>query len=197
MTLEAINEYLKLGEELEKHGLSTQDIDKLLNLLLNAREYQFDAKKIAGKLRSIQRLEKKEKQLRGRCEIFTKQAAKYKNILPLVEEVSALQIGVEELIAFKIAINQAAKMYNLPFVSVTLRLIDDIKKYNKIDGLQKELSALYLQKYALDQVCFNQNKSIRSLINLQSLGITEDQIISLNNFLESNGYKTSSYTITK
>jgi hypothetical protein len=64
MTIEAINEYLKLSDELDKHDLSAKDIDKLLNLLLNAKEYQFDVKKIAGKLRGIQRLEKKEKQLR-------------------------------------------------------------------------------------------------------------------------------------
>jgi hypothetical protein len=64
VAIEAINEYLKLNEELEKHGLSAKDTDKVLNLLLNAREYQFDVKKIAGKLRGIQRLEKKEKQLR-------------------------------------------------------------------------------------------------------------------------------------
>jgi hypothetical protein len=51
VAIEAINQYLKLSEELDKHGLSAQDIDKLLNLLLNAKEYQFDVKKIAGKLR--------------------------------------------------------------------------------------------------------------------------------------------------
>jgi CheY-like chemotaxis protein len=186
VTLEAINEYLKLNEELEKHGLSTQDIDKLLNLLLNAREYQFDAKKIVGKLRGIQRLEKKEKQLRGRCEIFTKQAAKYKSILPLVEEISALQIGVEELIAFKIGINQAAKHYDLSPLASTLRLIDDIKKYNKIDGLKKQLSSLYMQKYTVDQVCFSQNKSMMAMLNLQSRGTTEEQIISLSNILIGN-----------
>jgi hypothetical protein len=188
VTLESITEYLKLGEELDKHGLSTQDIDKLLNLLLNAREYQFDAKKIAGKLRGIQRLEKKEKQLRGRCEIFTKQAAKYKSILPLVEEISALQIGIDELIALKVGINQAVKHYDLCPLTCTLRLIDDIKKYNKIDGLKKELSSLYMQKYTLDQVCFSQNKSMMAMINLQSRGITEDRILYLNNLLENNGY---------
>ena len=181
VTIEAINEYLKLGEELDKHGLSAQDIDKLLNLLLNAKEYHFDVKKISGKLRGIQRLEKKEKQLRGRCEIFTKQAAKYKNILPLVEDIADLQISVEDLIAFKIAINQAVKLYNLPPLAATLRLIEDIKLYNKIDGLKKELSSLYLQKHTVDQVCFSQNKSMRALINLQSRGITEDRILELEN----------------
>ncbi len=56
VTIEAINGYLKLIDELDKHGLSAQDTDKLLNLLLNAKEYQFDVKKIAGKLRGIHRL---------------------------------------------------------------------------------------------------------------------------------------------
>jgi hypothetical protein len=34
VSIEAINEYLKLSEELDKHGLSFQDIDKLLNVLV-------------------------------------------------------------------------------------------------------------------------------------------------------------------
>ncbi len=196
VTIELINEHIKLNEELEKHGLSAQDTDKLLNLLLNAREYQFDVKKIARKMRGIQRLEKKEKQLRGRCEIFTKQAAKYKNILPLVEDIAALQIGVEDLIAFKIAINEAVKHYDLSPLTSTLRLIDDIKKYNKIDGLKKELAALFLQKYTINELCSHQSQSLIALAKLKSQGITEGRILELNNLLENNEYKSSGYTST-
>jgi hypothetical protein len=58
VTIEAINEHLKLKEELNKHGLSIHNIDELLNLLLNAKDYGFQSKKIVGKLRSIRRLEK-------------------------------------------------------------------------------------------------------------------------------------------
>jgi hypothetical protein len=144
--------------------------------------------KIAGKLRGLQRLEKKEKQLKGRCKIFTKQAAKYKDILPLVEEIAALQIGIEELIALKISINQAVKYYNLPFVSATIHLIDDIKKYNKINGLKKELSALYFQKHTLDEIYSRQSQSLINLAKLKSYGLTEDRILGLNNLLENNGY---------
>ena len=169
VTIEAINEYLKLNDELDKHGLSAQDTDKLLNLLLNAKEYQFDAKKIARKLRGIERLEKKEKQLRGRCEIFTKQAAKYKSILPLVEEISALQIGVEDLIAFKIAINQAVKLYNLPPLAATLRLIEDITLYNKIGGLNRELQKLSLRKFAITEACARQSLALAKLQNQLNL----------------------------
>ena len=90
-------------------------------------------------------------------------------------------MGIPELIGLDVGIKEAAKMYNSSFFDSTVRLIDDIKKYNKIDGLKKELSALYMQKYTLDQVCSSQNKSMRALINLQSRGITEDQLILSNN----------------
>ena len=38
VNIQAINEHLQLNEKLKEHGLSTQDIDKLLNLLLNAKK---------------------------------------------------------------------------------------------------------------------------------------------------------------
>jgi hypothetical protein len=72
MSIEAINEHTKLNEELNKHGLSAHDIPRLLNLLLNAKEYGFDAKKIVGKLRSIKRLENKENRLKNNCDILLK-----------------------------------------------------------------------------------------------------------------------------
>lgn len=59
----------------------------------------------------------------------TMQAAKCKDVLSLTEEISALQIGIDEIIALKVGIKEAAKMYDLPFFSSTMRLIDDIKKF--------------------------------------------------------------------
>ena len=53
VTIEAIEEHLELKEALNKHELSTDDIDKLVNLVLNAKENGFDSKKIVKELRSI------------------------------------------------------------------------------------------------------------------------------------------------
>ena len=88
-------------------------------------------------------------------------------------------------------------MYNLPFVSATMRLIDDIKKYNKTNGLKKEIDALCLQKYALDKAYSSQSESLITLAILKSRGITEDRILEMHSLLENNGYKVSSYTSTK
>jgi hypothetical protein len=43
VTIDAINEHLKLKDELDKHEISTQDIVKLLNLLSNEKENGFDS----------------------------------------------------------------------------------------------------------------------------------------------------------
>jgi hypothetical protein len=185
-TIEAINEYLKLKEELDKYGISAQDINKLLNLLSNAKENGFDSKKIVTKLRSIRWLEKRQVRLKNNCEVYSRQLQEYKDIIPLTEDIAALQIKLDELIAVKAAINQAVKLYNLPPLAAILRLVDDIKKYNKIDGLKKELSALSLQKFAINEACSRQSQALITLAKLQSRGVTENQLISLNNFLEIN-----------
>lgn len=97
------------------------------------------------------------------CEAFSKKEARYKEIIPYTEELVALHIGVVELIGLEVAIKEAAKMYNLPFFESTVRLIDDIKTLNKINGIKHELDRLSLQKYALDQACSLQNQSLIAL----------------------------------
>jgi hypothetical protein len=144
-----------------------------------------------------QKLGWKEKELKNKCKKLSKRISKYKDIVPLTEDIAALGIGIDELLAFKVGIYEAVKHYNLPPLAATLRLIDDIKKYNKINGLKEELSALYLQKYTLDQACSRQSQSLIALAKLKSYGLTEDRILQLNNFLEDNAYKASSYTSTK
>jgi hypothetical protein len=64
-----------------------------------------------------------------------------------------LGIGLDEILALKVGIKEASEIYNLPFVSATMGLMEDIRKYNKVDGLKRELSALYLQKHMLDEAC--------------------------------------------
>jgi hypothetical protein len=39
-----------------------------------------------------------------------------------------LGIGLDELLALKVGIKEASEIYNLPFVSETMGLIEDIRK---------------------------------------------------------------------
>jgi hypothetical protein len=125
VSIQAINEHLQLNEKLKEHGLSSQDIDELLNVLSSAKRYGFDGKEIADKLYNIQELEWKEKQLKDKCKKLSKRISRYKDVVPLTEDIAALKIGIDELIALKVGINQAVKVYNLPPLAATLRLLLD------------------------------------------------------------------------
>jgi hypothetical protein len=63
-------------KKLNENNLSFQDIDKLLNVLVNAKESGFDGKKIVGKLKKIQRLQNKEEKLKKHCEVLSEQVKK-------------------------------------------------------------------------------------------------------------------------
>jgi hypothetical protein len=200
VSIEAINEHIHLKEELKKYRLSTKDIHRLLNLLVAAKEYRYSPGKIIAKLRNIKGLENKEVKLKSSCEALSKKDAKYKDVIPFTEEIVAFGIGIQELIGLDVGIKEAAKMYNTSFFNSTMKLIDDIKTYNKINGLRRELDRLSLQKYALDQACSRQSQSLVNLAKIKSYGITEDRILELNNFLENNGIKdmnSNSYTSIK
>jgi hypothetical protein len=197
VNIEAINQHIQLNQKLNEHGLSMHNIDELLKLVLNAKRYGFDPKKFVGNLRTIQRLEKKEKGLEKNCTILSNFLYKHKETVPLAELIEAMHVGKNELISFKAAVNETAETYGLTHSSAALDVINLTIDHNKKGQLKRELSELNLQKYAIDRFCSSRSQVINALMNLGSHGITNEQIILLNNFLESNGYKTTAYTSTK
>jgi hypothetical protein len=160
VNIETINEHVKLNEKLNEYNLSFQDIDKLLNVLVNAKENEFDGKKIVGKLRSIQGLEKKKDRLKNHCGVLSEQVKKCNNVLPLAQKIVALNIDIKQLLVFESTVNQLAKQYNLPPYVAALRLFNDINDYNKIGGLRNEVSRLSQQIFVVNTICANQNKAM-------------------------------------
>jgi hypothetical protein len=189
VNIEAINEYIQLKEELSKDGLSTKDIHKFLNLLLAAKEYRYSPGKIVAKLRNVKRLENKENKLKISCEVLSKKEAKYKEVIPLANIIWDLHIGRSELISFKVAVNEAAQQYGFPTSTAAFHVLNNIRDYNKIGGLKKELNKLTAEVVSVNEICFCQSKSMMAMFNLQSRGISEDKILQLNDFLGNNGYK--------
>jgi hypothetical protein len=188
VSIETISEHVKLNEKLNEYNLSFEDIDKLLNILINTKENGFDGKKIVGKLRSIQGLEKKKDRLKNHCGVLSEQVKKCNNVLPLAQKIVALNIDMEQLLVFDNIVNQLAKQYSLPTYVAAFRLFNEIRDYDKIGGLKKEVSRLSQQVFVVNGVWANQKKAMMAMINLQSRGITEERILQLNSFLENNGY---------
>jgi hypothetical protein len=192
VSIEAINEHIRLKEELKKYRLSTKDTHRLVNLLEAAKEYRYSPGKIVAKMRNIKRLENKEEKLKNSCEVLSKQADKYKGIIPLAQLIWDLHISKNELISFKIAVCEAAELYGFPRSTAAVYVLNNLRDYNEKGQLKRELSSLYLQKYAVEEFCSRHSQVIMALMNLKRHRVTQEQIMSLNNFLETNKCKVDS-----
>jgi hypothetical protein len=186
VSIEAIDEYIHLNKELSKHGISTKNMSKLLNVIKNMEQQGFDTKKIVAMARSIKSLKDSEKGLRNNCEMLAKRIDRYKDTLPLVEKIKAMKISMVELLVFDDAVHDTAEQYNLPIPAAAFQVINDIKDYNKLGGLKKQFDTLCAQSYTVKEVCSHQYQAMVALVKLKSYGITEEHILSLNNYFERN-----------
>ena len=137
-------------------------------------------------VRSIKSLRDIERKLRINCELLAKRIDRYKDTLPLAEKLVAMRINTAGLLALDAAVHDTAEIYNLPIYTAAFRVMNDIQDYNKLGGLKKQLVALCAQVYAVKEVCSHQNQAIVALVKLKSYGITEGDILNLNNYLERN-----------
>jgi hypothetical protein len=92
---------------------------------------------------------------------------KVKDVLLLAEQLSRLNIGLAELLAFHSAMCEKADMEKIPLDAAAYRTAEDITYYRQLGGLKQEHDKAFQQAVLL------------SLIKLQRMGISEDQIINL------------------
>jgi hypothetical protein len=123
-----------------------------------------------AKLRNLKHLEHKENRLKNSCKMLSKKEARYKEVIPLSNIIWDLHIGRSELISFKAAVSEAAQQYGFPASTAAFHVLNNIRDYNKIGGLKKELNNLLTQVFAVNEICFRQNKSMIAMLNLQSRG---------------------------
>ena len=118
--------------------------------------------------------------------MLEERVARCKGVLPLAEQISRLPIGIGELLAFHTAVSEMAEMNNLSMESAAYHVIEDIQYYNKLSGVKKQLSDASTKVFVWNHFLGRQNKAVMSLFNLQSHGVTEDQILYLHSILQKN-----------
>jgi hypothetical protein len=184
--VQTINEYKQLKDELSKHRLSTEDPTRLLSILQTIKQIGYDPQKIVALFSYIKSLRQTEKGLEDNCKMLEERVARCRGVLPLAEQISRLPIGIGELLAFHTAVSDLAEMNNLSMESAAYRVIEDIQFYNKLGGIKKQLSDVSTKVLVMNQFLGRQNKAVMSLFNLQSYGVTENQILYLYNILQKN-----------
>jgi hypothetical protein len=189
--IQTLNEYKKLKEELNIHGLSLKDPRIILSLLKTIREIGYEPQEIVREFSRIKSLKQTERELNNRCKDLQARLDRYKEVLPLCEQIGGLEIGIGELLAFDTAVCEMAEMNKLSRERAAYRVIEDIQNYNRLGGMRKQLNDISMQIFMMNQFLGRQNYAVNTLMKLQFYGITEDQILSLCKTIETNGAQST------
>ena len=66
--------------------------------------------------------------------------AECKDVMPLCKQLVRLGIGLGEFLAFHTAVSEKAGAYRLSMGTAAYRVIEDIRDYNNLGGIKKQLA---------------------------------------------------------
>ena len=167
--IQTINEYKQLKEELNKRGLSIEDPNRLLTILKSIKQLKYDPNKIIAEFSRLNSLRRTERILKNNCQILENRMSEDRQVLPLLQRIRSMGIGIDKLQVFSVAVYEKAEKYNMSISGAAYKVIEDIENYNRIGGMNKEIARLAVQIYAMNQICAPRNKAITSLVKLQKL----------------------------
>jgi hypothetical protein len=179
---QTIEEYKGPKSEMDKYHL--EDPKKILNVLRALKKYKYDDKRIMAEF-SVRRSMKKERiGIEFDRRRLEERIIKVKDVLPLAEQIMRFNIGVGELLAFHSAVYEKADMERIPPDTAAYKVVEDIWDYLQLGGLKKEQNRLQQQICMFNAFMANKQTALMSLIRLQSMGISEDQILNMDQFLQ-------------
>ena len=139
---------------------------------------------IAYERRNLE-LEKKQLDYEQRnLETRLAEVEKYRDILPSAKQLGEMGVDFHEIIIWiEVIRDKAARERIDPKATVSL-IVQDLKSYNQFNSLQKAIQRAQQDLSALNILIEQRQRAIASLVNLQSKGISDTELIELNNLIQ-------------
>jgi chromosome segregation ATPase len=97
ITIKAINEYAHFREELNKHGLSVNDLPRLVLTLSNLKKEGYNTGKIIARASMIETLENQVQGLDQRCGMLKSKGAIYQEAFQTCEQLASTGINILQM----------------------------------------------------------------------------------------------------
>jgi hypothetical protein len=177
-----IEDYKELKNEMDKYYL--EDPREFLNLLRALKKYKYDAKRIVAEFSNRLSMKKERWEINNDRRRLEDRITKVKDVLPLAKQIMRFNIGIGELLAFHSTVYEKVDMERIPPDTAAYKVVEEIRDYSQLGGLKKEINRLQQQIFMFNAFMANKQTALMSLIRLQSMGISEDQILNMDEFLQ-------------
>jgi hypothetical protein len=171
-----LEEYAQMKAEMQRYGIGPEDPRKIQACLQRLKDAHYNAEEVIAGYANMQALRKERMEFDEERLAFEARLATVKDVLPLAEQITRLEIGIGEMIAFHCAVYEKADMEKIPPETAAYKVVQDIRDYSELGGLKKEQDRLQQQILMLNMFMASRQAALESLARLQSLGARDEEI---------------------
>ena len=172
---------------MKKYGLSIENPRRFASILQAIDQIGYDPRQIVKELAGIKSLRRTERLLKNNCKMWELRATRYKELVPMCEQVVSSGIGLPLLMALQAAVIKRIEEDGVPAGAAPFRIMQDIENYNRHGGMNKQLNDTITKIQTMNVVSACQKDAITTLMRLQFYGVKEYQILKTCRSIEANG----------
>jgi hypothetical protein len=171
-----VEEYAEMKVEMRRYGIGPEDPKQSSMLIQTLQRNSYDCAKILSACADIEDTKRLRQEVDHDRQNLEARLEEVKDTLPLAEQLLQYGIGINEVIAFKLAVDEKAYMENIPRWTAAFKVIEEIRDYSQLGGLKKEQNRLQQQIFMLNMIMTTRQQAFVSLMRLQALGVTDMEI---------------------
>jgi hypothetical protein len=80
---------------------------------LRSKQLKYDPNKIIAEFARLNSLRRSERILKNNCAILEKRISADREVVPLLQQIRSMEVGIDKLISFSIAVNEKARASKL------------------------------------------------------------------------------------
>src|SRR5215472_2302756 len=171
-----MEEYALMKAEMRRYEIGPEDAKQFSRLIQTLQQDNYDCAKILRAFADIEDTKKLRQEVDQDRQNLEARLEEVKDTLPLAEQLLQYGIGINEVIALKLAVEEKADLERTSRGAAAFKIMGDIREYSQLGGLRMEQNRLQQQIFMSNMIVASRQQTFASLMRLQALGVTDMEI---------------------
>jgi hypothetical protein len=158
------------------YGIGPEDPKRFSNVLQVLQRDNYDCAKILGAFADVDDVTKLRLEVDNAWRTLRPRLEEVKDTLPFAEQLLQYGVGINEVLAFMLAVDEKADVESISRGTAAYKVIEEIRNYSQLGGVKKEQDRLQQQIFMSNMIMTTRQQALVSLMQLQALGVTDMEI---------------------
>ena len=151
--------------EMRRYSIGAEDPEQFSRLIQTLQQDNYDCAKILSAFADIEDTKKLRQEVDDDRQNLEATLAEVKDTLPLAQQLLQYGVGINEVLAFMLAVDEKADMESISRGAAAYKVIEEIRDYSQLGGLKKEQERLQQQIFMSNMIMTTRQQISFSYMN--------------------------------